>query len=138
LRFWEQKILQPVPLGLVVKLQTPDVGVVTSADGSSAVTNYWMTGPLIAEQYGMSSDVRPGAFSINGQHSQFVLLRRQLLLPWWPLPFVSALPIVFAIAMWAVRRRRTKVGHCAACYYNLTGNVSGVCPECGKPIASKA
>lgn len=25
-------------------------------------------------------------------------------------------------------------GCCPACGYNLTGNVSGVCPECGKPI----
>lgn len=24
---------------------------------------------------------------------------------------------------------------CARCQYNLTGNVSGVCPECGTPIA---
>ena len=23
---------------------------------------------------------------------------------------------------------------CAACGYNLTGNLSGVCPECGEPI----
>ncbi len=29
------------------------------------------------------------------------------------------------------RRRRN---HCLACDYNLTGNVSGVCPECGTPI----
>ncbi len=23
-------------------------------------------------------------------------------------------------------------GHCQSCAYNLTGNVSGVCPECGE------
>ena len=25
-----------------------------------------------------------------------------------------------------------RAGHCAACGYDLTGNVSGVCPECGQ------
>ena len=27
-------------------------------------------------------------------------------------------------------------GHCTKCGYNLTGNVSGVCPECGTRIES--
>ena len=31
----------------------------------------------------------------------------------------------------ARRRRRAATGLCAACGYDLTGNVSGVCPECG-------
>ncbi|MBN1511055.1 MAG: hypothetical protein JXB13_03495 [Phycisphaerae bacterium] len=34
--------------------------------------------------------------------------------------------------------RRWKRGHCVNCGYNLTGNVSGVCPECGTPIAREA
>ncbi len=29
-------------------------------------------------------------------------------------------------------------GHCAECGYNLTGNVSGVCPECGLAIRGAA
>jgi predicted RNA-binding Zn-ribbon protein involved in translation (DUF1610 family) len=35
------------------------------------------------------------------------------------------------------RSRRIRRGppRCAKCGYNLTGNVSGVCPECGTPIA---
>ena len=28
---------------------------------------------------------------------------------------------------------RIPPGHCQKCGYNLTGNVSGVCPECGEP-----
>jgi hypothetical protein len=39
-------------------------------------------------------------------------------------------------AEYAQRRiaRRVKRGCCAECGYNLTGNVSGVCPECGVRI----
>jgi hypothetical protein len=30
--------------------------------------------------------------------------------------------------------RRQPPGHCQACGYDLTGNVSGRCPECGRPL----
>jgi hypothetical protein len=32
------------------------------------------------------------------------------------------------------RRREAAFPSCARCGYNLTGNVSGTCPECGTPI----
>ena len=51
-----------------------------------------------------------------------------LLLPLWiPLAIVG---IPTAILWWR-DRRRIPAGHCRKCGYNLTGNVSGVCPECG-------
>lgn len=31
--------------------------------------------------------------------------------------------------------RRLRNGECVRCGYNLTGNKSGICPECGNPIA---
>jgi hypothetical protein len=40
--------------------------------------------------------------------------------------------IIRRIRRWHRRRR----GFCARCTYNLTGNVSGVCPECGTEIES--
>ena len=45
--------------------------------------------------------------------------------------------IVFAIPtaiMW-YRDRRPPPGHCRTCRYDLTGNESGVCPECGTEVA---
>jgi hypothetical protein len=33
-------------------------------------------------------------------------------------------------------KRRYPPGHCQECGYNLTGNVSGVCPECGAQIST--
>ncbi len=29
-------------------------------------------------------------------------------------------------------------GYCLKCNYNLTGNVSGICPECGSPVITDA
>jgi hypothetical protein len=42
------------------------------------------------------------------------------------------------LALRFVRARRIKPGHCNQCGYSLTGNTSGVCPECGTPVAGKA
>jgi hypothetical protein len=55
-------------------------------------------------------------------------------IPVWPFAVCTMiLPVI-----WVVRRVRSRrrAGHCAACHYNLTGNTSGVCPECGVPISS--
>jgi len=38
-----------------------------------------------------------------------------------------------------IRRQRPRPPHaCAACGYNLTGNASGICPECGAPTRAEA
>lgn len=33
--------------------------------------------------------------------------------------------------------KKLPLGHCASCGYNLTGNVSGRCPECGVPVTEE-
>ena len=50
--------------------------------------------------------------------------------PLWPLALLA-----WAYCIWI--RRRTRVydsGYCSVCGYNLTGNQSGVCPECGESV----
>lgn len=42
---------------------------------------------------------------------------------------VLACIIVAAVFRFLGRRRRS--GRCAKCDYDLTGNTSGICPECG-------
>ncbi len=55
-----------------------------------------------------------------------------ILTPLW-LPFaVVALPTAWL--WWLDRRRRIPPGHCQKCGYDLTGNVSGRCPECGESV----
>jgi len=50
------------------------------------------------------------------------------------LSFLFALWPVAAFFKWWLVRRRIRPGHCRHCSYNLTGNISGVCPECGTRI----
>ena len=50
--------------------------------------------------------------------------------PLWP--FVVAVGFPTAVLWW--RKRRPKAGFCNACKYDLTGNVSGVCPDCGTAV----
>jgi len=49
------------------------------------------------------------------------------------LPLIYPMFILAAIAWWTYQRR-AKPGHCR-CGYDLTGNVSGRCPECGASIS---
>jgi hypothetical protein len=55
---------------------------------------------------------------------------------------LSMLPYLAAIlwtVVWQRRRQgREKNNCCLACGYSLRGNISGVCPECGKAVASEA
>jgi hypothetical protein len=62
--------------------------------------------------------------------------------PWWVAVFASALPASLWLALQArllliLRHRRLK-GMCRRCGYDLTGNTSGECSECGAPVGSPA
>jgi len=55
--------------------------------------------------------------------------------PLWILPLLFAAHPAIAFMRGPFRRyRRRKKGLCIKCGYDLTGNVSGVCPECGERI----
>ena len=42
--------------------------------------------------------------------------------------------LISAVLVMRVTQPRDKRNHCRSCGYDLTGNVSGNCPECGEPI----
>ena len=52
--------------------------------------------------------------------------------PLWTLILLALLP---ACWLWLLDRRRPP-GHCPKCGYDLTGNTSGLCPECGRAARS--
>ena len=55
---------------------------------------------------------------------------KHFIIPYWCILLSIAIPTYL---LW--RRARTKpVGHCQQCGYNLTGNESGTCPECGTKV----
>lgn len=69
---------------------------------------------------------------------------------WFPLGHKSYISLICNSLFWAaalsasvallrslVRKREIPTGYCQECGYNLTGNVSGVCPECGEKILPK-
>lgn len=56
----------------------------------------------------------------------------------WPLALVfSAYPLAWALTGPVRRWRRRKRGLCEACGYDLTGNVTGVCPECAGKVSGR-
>jgi hypothetical protein len=59
--------------------------------------------------------------------------------PVWVFLIAPVAWLVLCIRSLMARRQPDRwVGACRKCGYNLTGNISGVCPECGTPIPSKA
>jgi len=65
-----------------------------------------------------------------------------VLLLGFPLPALFAIPGVLIVVSGVLRGVLPDVyetpGLCFKCGYNLTGNVSGVCPECGRLIQSQS
>ncbi len=79
------------------------------------------------------------AFHVLGTHSPQGLFwwpkyeqrihTHQLFVPLWIPTLLIAIP---SFLLWR-RNRKLPEGHCN-CGYNLTGNMSGVCPECGRKL----
>ena len=111
----------PIPLG-----SPPPIG--NSALGTTYREQRFAPGISITDD-SMSMPLPTGAAT-----RQFVS-RTVAVRCWAAALMLAVLPIV-----WIIRRlrQRPKVGCCPACGYNLTGNTSGVCPECGTPTAAGA
>ena len=103
---------------------------------SGALGAFWETGAHWAPE---SSFAGPGYATpqerIDRWHENGILpqfdfasLRKWSLLPLWMPMLLAGIPTVL---LWWLDRRRAAPGHCAKCGYNLTGNVTGVCAECG-------
>jgi hypothetical protein len=57
------------------------------------------------------------------------------LIPHWSIALMFVVLPAAWLLQWAKARRLPKAGQCRTCRYDLTGNISGVCPECGTPIS---
>jgi hypothetical protein len=59
-----------------------------------------------------------------------------LLIPFWAVALLALAASIWAWLAYRRRRERDRPGHCNACGYDLKGNLSGVCPECGAAAAA--
>ena len=95
---------------------------------------------MAGAQMGGAADVVPGSVSApfwtqDTDWEWYLLPERggnrtwdYISIPMWILFVITALPTT---VLWFRDRRRYTPGYCQRCGYNLTGNVSGRCPECG-------
>ena len=62
-----------------------------------------------------------------------------IVLPLW-IPFIlfATYPAITMIRSHRWRKHERADGCCSKCLYNLRGNVSGICPECGTKIGPEA
>ena len=57
---------------------------------------------------------------------------------WIVFTSLAILPLVrIALFVWH-RKRRPSTTRCARCSYDLTGNISGICPECGTKVPANS
>ena len=61
-------------------------------------------------------------------------LTTEIVIPMW---FLLALAFILTAYLWYRDRRRWPPGHCQKCGYDLTGNESGRCPECGTEVSAE-
>jgi len=103
----------------------------TVANDRFAEIEMWIPGTFWPEagfgtEFGFASDPQPSA-------GQTHLACR---VPWWPLFLIfGAYPFVYFVRQRPRERqiaRRREHGQCIHCGYDLTGNQSGTCPECGR------
>ena len=69
----------------------------------------------------------------------FFLIDRSAPLGWFILASIFVALVSFsALKLKSRAMLRAERGCCASCGYDLTGNISGRCPECGNCICSRA
>jgi len=56
---------------------------------------------------------------------------------WFPVLGLMVYPFIIFLCGPVKKWRRRRRGRCVKCAYDLTGNVSGVCPECGTKIGER-
>jgi hypothetical protein len=121
-----------------------EYGLFIEADYCSGITNgrfYFATG--VAPWQGFGSDLGWAVLPADGLFGLVLPSFTQVPAEGWGRPdrwyvmplWLPFLPLVFATGLlWRRYPRRFREGRCPHCRYNLTGNVSGVCPECGEKV----
>jgi hypothetical protein len=83
---------------------------------------------------GVSYFAKTGLASPRGTPGRFLIVAVPLAYP----ALLSAAAATASLLTLARRRARGRQGQCRKCGYDLTGNLSGKCPECGTPVTTPA
>ena len=118
--FWWIGYLPPVDDGATFHINHGRIHVWIG--GGRADDPGWRANPLDRIAWGF---VWPGSHQIARD-------TRVITIPFWLCFVVASIPTMILIRL---APRRPLPGHCR-CGYNLTGNVSGACPECGSEARS--
>ena len=87
-------------------------------------------GRTVLSTLGFGFNRQPG-WSTHGHQTQIWLA-----IPDWAIMLANGLALTPMLRRRLRQRHRRRHGLCLRCGYNLTGNVSGICPECGTSIQS--
>jgi hypothetical protein len=105
-----------------------DWGALRSAD-ALRFAGFEFTPPTVASSYRVTYE-RAGRTITT-----FVSFRYwELAVPYWSLVSLAAAWLAARLVVVRRRRARSRAGACHGCGYDLTGNVSGTCPECGAAV----
>ena len=119
------------------------------------VSGWWLLAVQVPTGYGPAVTASGGAFGVllEEQWSEAFVLESRTVSPWgsgpnwrwwnywevdWRRIAVPLYAVLLAVAVptllvWRFGRKPVRPGHCG-CGYDLTGNTSGVCPECGVEV----
>ena len=103
----------------------------------SRLPDYWLGQSQTMSLALLVRRIQIGGYGVAYAADENGIVEVVLRIPYWPLAVLFAfLP---AIWFWSWMGGTSRIhSHCRKCGYNLTGNTSGTCPECGTPVAGKA
>ena len=122
---------------------TPRMSWIASQPGMAGAAWYWRVEPASSQVVLSPMGYRPAphlgffAGQYRRQFGFFGVRRFEVLVPAWSLAVAfSLLPLARVVARSRELRRQARIGLCRRCGYDLRGNVSGRCPECGTACRS--
>jgi len=124
-------LLPGVPMKKRMQVLTPSRRLVVILYKVSEGNPQWNTGQEIGDG-GAGFYFRSVKVAFPWQGDYLARERYELHLPpWVAIALLLAYPAIF-VPRQARNLLRRKRGLCVKCGYNLTGNTSGICPECGQ------
>jgi hypothetical protein len=123
-------VRKPRPL---IVYRTDELDVTPKDDASMVVDQY-----MLSRDYSIPASAGFGYFD-SGPDTQLNYVSRYVLVgvPYWFLVVAFSIPPTARFLQFLRARKRDPDG-CPTCGYNLTGNTSGTCPECGSAVPQLA